>query len=46
MKPIRILIAVNQPIIREGLATILSNQEDMKVVGKAQNGLRGWTVSR
>ena len=39
MKPIRILIAVNQPIIREGLATILSNQEDMKVVGKAQNGL-------
>ena len=39
MKPIRVLIVVNQPIIREGLATILSNQEDMKVVGKAQNGL-------
>ena len=39
MKSIKILIVDNQPIIREGLAAILSDYEDIQVVGKAKNGL-------
>lgn len=38
MKAIKILIVDHQPIIREGLATILANQEDILVVGAAKNG--------
>lgn len=39
MKSIKIVLADDQPIIREGLATILADQKDIQVVGKAQNGL-------
>ena len=39
MKSIKILIVDDQPIIREGLAAILSDYEDIQVVGKAKNGL-------
>lgn len=39
MKSMKILIADDQSIIREGLATILADQEDIEVVGKARNGI-------
>ena len=35
---IRILIADDHPIIREGLVKILTRQKDMSVIGKAGNG--------
>ncbi|NJL20032.1 MAG: response regulator transcription factor [Leptolyngbyaceae cyanobacterium SM1_3_5] len=36
--PLRILLADDHPILREGLALILDNQSDMSVVGQASNG--------
>ncbi|MEG4322637.1 MULTISPECIES: response regulator transcription factor [unclassified Microcoleus] len=36
--PLRILLADDHPILREGLALILDNQTDMIVVGEASNG--------
>jgi DNA-binding NarL/FixJ family response regulator len=38
MKPVRILIADDQALFREGLRTILSTRPDMDVVGEAANG--------
>jgi CheY-like chemotaxis protein len=37
-RKIRVLIADNHPVVREGLAAILNRQEDMVVVGEAGNG--------
>jgi len=37
-KEIRILIADDHPIVREGLMTILTLQDDMRVVGVAKDG--------
>ena len=37
-KEIRILIADDHPIVREGLAAILALQNDLKLVGEAQDG--------
>ncbi len=36
--PIRILVADDHPIVREGLAAILGTQPDFDVVGEASNG--------
>jgi two-component system, NarL family, response regulator len=37
-KKIRVLIADDHPIVREGLTTILGLQDDMQVVGEARDG--------
>lgn len=36
--PLRILLADDHPVLREGLALILDNQTDMTVVGQASDG--------
>jgi DNA-binding NarL/FixJ family response regulator len=38
MNPIRVLLADDQPLFREGLHTLLSLQADLDVVGEAHNG--------
>ena len=38
-KPIRVLIADDHPVVREGLAGMLATQPDLDVVGEASNGL-------
>jgi DNA-binding NarL/FixJ family response regulator len=38
MNPIRILVADDHPVVREGLVAILSTQPDFAVVGQAANG--------
>lgn len=39
MESIRIVIADDHPIVREGLATVLNHEQDLAVVGQAKNGL-------
>jgi len=36
--PVRILIADDHTIVRQGLASLLNDQHDLKVVGQANNG--------
>ena len=37
-KEIRILIADDHPVVREGLIAILALESDMKVIGQARDG--------
>ena len=37
-KQIRVIIADDHPVVREGLTAIINSQSDMKVVGEAENG--------
>jgi two-component system, NarL family, response regulator len=41
---IRVLIADDHPVVRDGLAAILGSQSDMKVVGQAGNGEEARTL--
>ncbi len=43
---IRIVIADDHPIVRQGLATVLSQEEDLEVVGQAANGLEAVAQAR
>ncbi len=43
---IRILIADDQEIIRQGLAIILDHQPDMTVVGQAEHGEQAVSMAR
>ncbi len=45
MNPIRILIVDDQVLIREGLSSLLSLKEEVKVIGTAQNGLEAVQLS-
>jgi DNA-binding NarL/FixJ family response regulator len=46
MKAIRILLADDQPLFREGLRTLLSVQADFEVVGEAGNGEEAIRLAR
>jgi len=38
VQPIRVLVVDDQPVIRDGLTQIISSEDDMQVVGEAENG--------
>lgn len=38
MKPIRVIVADDHPIVRSGIASVLATQRDFDVVGEAENG--------
>ncbi|WP_088832381.1 response regulator transcription factor [Paenibacillus tyrfis] len=46
MRPIRIVIADDQALMRDGLQTILELQPDMEVAGTAENGLQALEIVR
>ena len=46
MESIRIVIADDHPIVRQGLATVLSQDEDLEVVGQAENGAEAVSQAR
>jgi DNA-binding NarL/FixJ family response regulator len=45
-KPIRILIVDDHPVVREGLAGMISTQSDMRVVGEAGNGVEALRLAQ
>jgi len=46
MAPIRILLVDDQPLFRGAIAALLAHQEDMEVVGEAENGLVAIELAR
>jgi len=45
-KKTRILVVDDQHVVREGVVTMLSFQQDMEVVGEAQNGIQAVDVAK
>ena len=43
---LRIVIADDHAIIREGLKALVNAQDDMEVVGEADNGRTAWRLAR
>ena len=43
---VRIIIADDHPVVRQGLATVLSQEEGFEVVGQAANGLEAVAQAR
>ena len=43
---IRVLIVDDHPLVREGLATVLGQEEDLEVVGQASNGLEAVSLAK
>jgi NarL family two-component system response regulator LiaR len=46
MKKIRVLVVEDQTVVREGLVAILSFQNDIEVVGQAQDGIEGLRLAQ
>lgn len=46
MKKTRILVVDDQTLVREGIATILSFQPDLEVVGQAEDGIQAVELAR
>ena len=45
MNPIRILVADDQTLMRDGLKTILELEDDMEVAGMAENGMQAYEMA-
>ena len=41
MRPIRLLVADDHPVVRDGLRAMLATQPDMELVGEAATGKIG-----
>jgi NarL family two-component system response regulator LiaR len=46
MKPIRILVVDDESVVRDGVVAILSFQQDIKVVGEAEDGLMAIEIAK
>ena len=46
MEIIRVIIADDHPVVREGLSAMLSREEDIRVVGEAENGVQAVSKAR
>lgn len=46
MKKIRVLVVDDESVVREGIATILSLQSDIEVIGEAQDGIQAVLFAR
>jgi len=46
MEVIRVMIADDHPVVREGLSAMLSREEDIHVVGEAENGVQAVSKAR
>lgn len=46
MKKIRILLVDDHPVVRQGLCALLKMEDDMEVIGEADNGLAAVALAR